>query len=296
MRARGRRGGFFLHIFTLFAGLLVLPVHADFVVDVTSSSFFPNPVNISAGEYVAWVCTDFNGPYDIGSENFEWEAGTLFNYGDYVVLQFLSPGSYPYIDSTFDNGGVGSLNVVANVNPTVTITTPTNGTVFTAPATFNFNAVASDTDADGLVVLRLFLSTNLLSQTMAAPLNPPGRAFTYTPGMTNSTMLTNLAAGTYTLFAIGTDNARSNTLAFVNITVQNSSAITLENATLQAGQLKFNVTGLTAGKTNVLEATTNISSATNWVSLATNVAAGSSASYTNAVGAGRRFFRVLQLP
>ncbi len=297
MSTRGGHRGLLPLLLSLLALCFDLPTRADVSVYVTSSSYSPNPVNISAGEYVVWVCTDNNGPYDIGDQYYAWEAGTIVNNGDYVYLQFTAPGNYSYIDHTFDNGGPGSIHVLANVAPTANITSPTNNSVFTAPATFNFTAVASDTDTDGLLGLRLFLGTNLLSQMQAPSLIPPGRAMAYVPQMTNSTVLSNLDAGTYTLYALSTDTARETVISSpVTITVQNPAGITLTPLAILAGKFQFNVTGLTAGKTNIMQATTNIASSANWVSLATNIASGSTTSFTNAVGAGRRYFRILQLP
>jgi plastocyanin len=296
MSSRGcHPGGVFL-IFTLFLGLLAVPVRADKEVDVTISSFDPNPVNISAGEYVVWVCNDMNGPYDIESENGTWSGGTISNPGDSVAVQFLSPGSYSYIDYNFNNGGVGTVSVVANVVPTVNIANPTNNAVFTAPASFNFIAVASDTDADGLFEFASFVGTTNVADQFAMPVSPYGVTTAYTPKMTNSTMVTNLPAGTYTLSVQAFDNANTTVSGSVTITVQNPAGIILTPATVLAGKFRFDVAGLTAGKTNVVQASTNLASSANWVSLATNVASGSSASYTNVAGPGRRYFRILQLP
>ena len=72
-----------------------------------------------------------------------------------------------------------------------------------------------------------------------------------------------------------------------------ATPIVLESPRIVAGQFLFDLTGLAIGKTNVLEFSTNL---TNWASLQTNVAAGSSATRTNAMVTGQRFYRVFQLP
>lgn len=66
------------------------------------------------------------------------------------------------------------------------------------------------------------------------------------------------------------------------------------NSPRKAGsQFLFDVTGLTVGKTNVLQASTNLIS---WTAIKTNVAADTSLTFTNAMTLPRRFFRLLELP
>ena len=81
----------------------------------------------------------------------------------------------------------------------------------------------------------------------------------------------------------------------ITIYVQNPS-ITLTAPRIVAGSFQFNASGLTIGKTNVLQVSTNLASAASWVPLATNVAAATTMSFTNAATASRRFFRLFQLP
>ena len=68
---------------------------------------------------------------------------------------------------------------------------------------------------------------------------------------------------------------------------------TLANPRRVAGQFVFDVNGLTAGKTNWLQASTNL---TSWVAIKTNVAASATMTFTNALTPPRRFFRVAELP
>jgi plastocyanin len=70
-------------------------------------------------------------------------------------------------------------------------------------------------------------------------------------------------------------------------------AITLESPRLMGGELLFEATGLTDGKTNVLSSSTNLIS---WTEIATNVAAGSSMTFTNATVLPCQFFRLTELP
>lgn len=69
--------------------------------------------------------------------------------------------------------------------------------------------------------------------------------------------------------------------------------IVLESARQAGSQFLFEATGLTVGKTNVLEAATNL---TSWVAIQTNVANNASMTFTNATALPRRFFRLLERP
>jgi len=71
-----------------------------------------------------------------------------------------------------------------------------------------------------------------------------------------------------------------------------TSGVQLEAPRKEDSQFVFEATGLTVGKTNVLEASINL---TSWVALGTNVAAQSSMSFTNATALPHRFFRLKEL-
>jgi plastocyanin len=81
----------------------------------------------------------------------------------------------------------------------------------------------------------------------------------------------------------------------VKITVVASgiSIITLESPRIEAGQFLFDVTGLTVGRTNVLQVSTNL---TSWTAISTNVATSTSITFTNATVLPNRFFQVFELP
>lgn len=68
--------------------------------------------------------------------------------------------------------------------------------------------------------------------------------------------------------------------------------IALASPRLVGGQLLFEATGLTVGKTNVLQASTNL---TSWLPLQTNTAASSSLTFSNAISPGRSFYRLVEI-
>jgi hypothetical protein len=259
-------------IFSLLA--IASTLRAQPYVTVTDNGFTlsPDPVSIVTGQAVYWV-DDGSGPYMIFSTSSAWSpvttpGGILFN----------AAGTYPYFD---DAGDQGTVYVTDNVPPTIAITNPTNNAVLTAPASFTFSADASDSDADGLSDVVFYVGTNLVDDVFSSPFE---------------TSMTNLPAGSYTLIAVAYDNVGATSSNSVSILVQNSDPITLTALTTTAGRFQFTATGLTTGKTNILQSSTNLVSSANWMPIATNISDGSSASFTNAISDGHHFFRLLQLP
>ena len=167
-----------------------------------------------------------------------------------------------------------------NIPPTCKITNPTNNAVFTAPASFDFTVDARDTDGDKLMGVDFWLGTTYLDGTLYQPFTVP---------------VSNLGPGTYTLTAAATDYGEASVWDSITITVQ-APTLLLSNARKAGGQFVFDVSGVTAGKSVVLEARSTLADANSWVALRTNVAAATSISVTNPISPGAAFFRACQLP
>jgi hypothetical protein len=189
---------------------------------------------------------------------------------------FAQAGTYGYHSDWGDLGAV-----IVNIPPSVAITNPTNNAVFPAPATFTIQATASDTTDDYVSDIQFFLgtstSTNSITDVVAAPYTAP---------------VTSLAAGTYTLIAVATDSRGAQATNSITITIS-SGSINLTAPRISAGQFLFNVTGLTVGKTNVLQTSTNLIS---WMPAQTNIAANISIMLTNGIVSGLHCYRILQMP
>lgn len=259
----------------LIVGLLAtayeLPAQPYVTVTDNGAAFSPDPVSIVTGQAVYWV-DDGSGPYTIFSSTSAWSPVTTPG-----GILFSAPGTYSYFD---DAGDQGTVYVTANLPPTVAITNPTNNAVFTTPASFTFSADASDSDADGLSDVVFYVGTNLVDDVFSSPFE---------------TSVTNLAAGSYTLTAVVYDNVGATSSNSVSILVQNSGPITLTAMTTTGGRFQITATGLTTGKTNILQSSTNLVSSADWITIATNIAGDSSASFTNTISDGHHFFRLLQL-
>ena len=106
--------------------------------------------------------------------------------------------------ATFDNVTVTAAAPPGNAPPTSAITAPANGATFGAPATITLTATA--TDSDGTIAkVEFFAGSTLVGTDTSAPF---------------SVSWSNVAAGSYSLTAVATDNGNATgTSAAVAITV-----------------------------------------------------------------------------
>lgn len=154
----------------------------------------------SGSSFVAFTSPDGSTWTQLGS------ASVTMTTSVYVGLAVTSHSTGALATGTADNVTVGTS--VADVPPTVTLTSPANGATYTAPATVNLAANAAD--ADGTVTRVDFYANSALVGTAAA--SP------YTATWSN------VAAGTYSIAAVATDNAGlQTTSSAVSITVGSSS-------------------------------------------------------------------------
>lgn len=193
----------------------------------------------------------YNAAFETGFTHFlsptntEWANGTTANYsslsytdwntwsknvnggppntvGVPAVMHIISENIY--VDVMFTSWGVmtggfswqRSTPSPANNPPSVSITAPTNGASFTAPAIVTITASASDSDGS-VTNVAFFDGATLLGQTNSTPY----------------TLTTTFAAGSHSLTAVATDNGGlSTTSAVVTITVNapaSPPSVTLTN-------------------------------------------------------------------
>lgn len=205
-------------------------------VDWTSSGFSTSRITINAGDEVDIV--NFDDTYDLeltGSppEGFYADIPpTDSQYVYYVPYVYNNPGTFHFYDQFGD-----SVTVIVNSTAllSVAITTPTNNTVFTAPATFTVIAVPAG-GATPYARVQFFVGTNLTGVANNSP-------FTST--------VSNLLAGTYTLSAVVTDNnsntATNSVLVSVNPRMATNYILTADCATIYSSGSVLRSTGLTLG-------------------------------------------------
>jgi len=129
-------------------------------------------------------------------------------------------GTYILTARAYDNQGLSTTSTVATVTvsstttankaPTVSLTSPTTGASYTAPATISLAATASDSDGT-ISRVEFYNGSTKLGQSTASPY-----AFTWS----------SVAAGTYTITARAYDNSgASTTSAAAKVTVGTSSTV-----------------------------------------------------------------------
>jgi hypothetical protein len=238
----------------------------------------------------------------------EWASGTLANFSTLTYHPFsawvdgLGAGNVNtkiinkpavahlkseniYLSVNFTSwtpGGAGGFAYQRStpatvVPPTVSITSPTNGAVFAAPATITIAANASVNG--GSVTNVTFLSNgDALGSDKTSPF---------------SITASNLAAATYSLRAVATAGGISTTSSAVSITVVSPVAITSSGATVSNGIFSFSYTA-NAGLKYVVQSTSNFQT---WSPGVTNVPLSSPVKYSeNVVPDSWRFYRVFLLP
>ena len=164
-----------------------------------------------------WVKIVRSGSTISGYESADGSTWTLvgsdtFTMGTaaYIGLAVSSHVAGTLATATFDNVTTGAGT--SDVPPSVSITSPTTGATFTAPA--NITITASASDSDGTVAkVDFYQGTTLIGTATAAPY---------------SVTWNNVAAGTYNLTAVATDNGGATTTSTaVSVTVNASAAPTV---------------------------------------------------------------------
>jgi plastocyanin len=261
---------------------VVAPVGATTTTNVTIANFAfsPSQVAIAVNDSVQWTWGSDPAPHSTTSTATPalWDSGLRSGNGTTFTHTFAAAGSFPYICTlhTFMTGAVTVRS--ANVPPTIAITAPTDGSTFAAPWTGTIRA--SDSDSDGTVARVDFYAGGTLLGTV---LNPAATA---------SLGVTNLAAGTYALRAVATDNLGATNSATITIHVVTSSPILLSApARLSGTNFQFTYS-TTPGLRYAIHRGNNLSTLT---PIATNTALGSSTNFTDRAATGSQNFYAISL-
>lgn len=241
--------------------------------------------------------------HSLSPNDTEWAYGTLANYqslsytnweawhgnspalsvGRPAVLHLISEDIYLSIEFTFwavRGGGFSYHRSTAGVElppPIVTLITPTNGTVFSSPASLTLIAEAS-VSTGSVTNVTFFANATPLGSVQTTPFK---------------VTVINLAPGAYTLTAVATAAGISTTSAGVNITVTTPVGITLTTPTVTSGQFSFDYSA-NPGLTYLVEASSDLM---NWLPVLTNVASSNPAHFSEPfVPIGSRSYRVRRLP
>jgi plastocyanin len=253
------------------------------IADGNMLLFFPATTNIATGDSVLWTWNSTGiTPHSTTSDtNGLWDSTSVPAPHSFTQT-FTNAGTFPYHCSIHVSLGMKGTIIVAppNVPPAVSITNPVSGTVFAAPANVTIQASASDSDGTVTNVQFLVGSSVLTNETTAS----------------FSTVTNNLAAGSYTLSAIASDNSGATATNQVTISVVTPGPVLLSAPQgLPPANFQFSYTA-NVGLSYIVQRSTNLVS-TNWITLITNTAGSGSVNFTDinaTVNPG--FYRVGRLP
>jgi chitinase len=164
----------------------------------------------------------------------------------------------------------------------VTITNPLDNATLSAPANVTIQASASDPDAGGSVTnVQFLVGSAVLTNQTTAPF---------------SAATNNLAAGSYTLWAVASDNNGVKNTNAVTINVVTPVQTTL-SGTAQMSSTNFQFSySANVGLSYIVQRSTNLTEA-NWITLVTNVAGSNPVVFVdNHATNGTGFYRVGRLP
>src|SRR5262249_5223032 len=243
----------------------------------TYGSFNPPNVSINVNDSVIWKWGG-TGLHSTTSDTSLWDSGLHSTQGYTFTNVFTSPGNFPYVCSVHYFEGSVNVATAGNIPPTVTITNPADGAVFSAPADVTLWATTAD-GSGNVTNVEFFQGTTSLTNQAVGP---------YT------IVVSALAAGAYAFSAVAKDSLGDTGTNTISISVVTPVAISLSNPLrLPGGQFRFDYTA-NAGLSYVVERSGSL---TGFAPLSTNTAAGSSVTFTDtAAPAGLSFYRVGRLP
>lgn len=273
----------FLNTVLLIASMFATPLAraTTHFVSVDGSGFSPANLSIAVGDTVVWVNNDelfsHSATSDLSPLNADYWNALLLDYQDTFAKTFNNAGTFTYRDQL--DVGTGSITVSGSANqpPEVSITNPAPYAIFAAPAMFTVEISVQDLDGPGIAAVEFLVDGVSQGFVFAEPF-----AFA----------VTNLAAGEHTMTAIAADGLGAQASDSILITV-NPAKVLLCNPRIAGGFFLFEATGLTVGKSIVVQTSTDLSQ---WDSRSTNTAASAAITITNTISPGHQFHRVIQLP
>jgi plastocyanin len=258
---------------------------ANVHVGTGGNHFAPVITNINVNDQVIWTWDATHHSTTSGTNNVPsglWDSGVINSTPHMFTNTFNSAGTFTYYCSIhFASGMTGAVIVAAaNLPPTVSITNPVSGAVFAAPANVTIQASASDTDGT-VTNVQFLVGANVVSNKAAAPF---------------SAVTNNLAAGSYTLFAIASDNNGATATNQVAISVVTPVSVLLSAPQrVPPGKFRLSYTANT-GLSYIVQRSTNLLSP-NWTTLVTNTAGSGSINFTDLNATfNPGFYRVGRLP
>lgn len=269
-------------VFTTLMASSFSSLGATATVQVVNNAFQPATTNINAGDQVTWNWPSGSFNHNTVSQTAGLWSSAVMSGPATFSHTFSSSGTFPY--SCTIHGFTGSIVVAAvtppNNPPTVSITNPAANAVFAAPASVTIQASASDPDAGGSVTnVQFRIGATILTNVVNAPYKA----------------VTNLAAGSYTLSAIASDNLGSTATNTLTISVVTPLQVTLGTPQLSSTNLRFSYTA-NVGLSYIVQRSTDLV-LSNWSTLFNGMAPSNPMVFVDTHATNNpAFYRVGRLP
>ncbi len=251
--------------------------------------FSPTNVLISVNDSIIWNWAGPNHSTSSGTNGVKgddngvpsgmWDSG-VNNTGHSFTNTFTSAGRFSFFCSIhFGSGMTGQVFVASSgAPPTLSITNPLSGTVFAAPASVTVKAGV--TNGSGAIANVEFLQgTSVLANETTGPFSVTDNS---------------LAAGSYTITAIASDDDGFSATNSVNISVVTPVTVSLTNIfTLSRTNFQFTYPA-NIGLNYVVQRSADL---INWTSLVTNMASSNPVVFVDSKATnGLNFYRVGRMP
>jgi plastocyanin len=188
----------------IFLGAAVWCTAATHDVEIINFAFAPATLPINATDSVRWIQRDAPPtPHTSTSADGLWDSGQMVGVGTSFTFTFNNAGTFSYFcgPHPFMQGSV-TVSAV-NTAPTVSITSPTNGSSFNGPTDITVTATAEDTGGS-IAQVEFFNGSTSIGVDPSSPYSATA----------------NFALGTHVLTAVARDNLNTaSTSAPVSITV-----------------------------------------------------------------------------
>jgi len=249
-----------------------------------TDTFSPATVSIAVNDSVIW---DWQGTFHSstsgqpGTPDGLWDSTVITSTPHFFTNKFTTAGVFPYFcQYHYFYGMVGEVDVAgtAALPPTVVITAPADGSVFSAPA--NISIQAGITNGSGTVTnVQFLVNNNLVANKNSGPF---------------SANTNNLVAGTYTLTAIAQDDGGLSATNSVSISVVTPAAVSFMNSSRPSGSHFQFAYSADIGLNYVVQRSTDFM---NWIPIFTNKAASNPVLFDdpNATN-GSGYYRVGRMP
>lgn len=210
-------------------------------VNIEPTDFNPSVVSINVNDQVVW--TWVSDDHNTESDSDYWDS-PIENTGYVFTNVFTSSGSFPYYCVV--HGFTGEVDVQPATTFTVSITSPTNGASFTAPAVVSITAAAADSGGS-VTNVSFFDGATLVGQTNNTP---------YTISAT-------FAAGSHALTAVAADNTglfATSSIVNISVSAMNTGTISVTITNPLGGSIFGNTDPVTigAGVTDTNGTVTNV--------------------------------------